>query len=68
MKATDFIKRLEQLMEVAGDVEVVLYIPKEDDYESAFLEIVNVTPCPSRTVSTYKSLDKDNTTQVISVW
>lgn len=55
-------------MEVSGDVDVVIYLSQYNEYESAFLEIVNVVPLQNRNVLTYKSLDKDNTTQVIGVW
>lgn len=68
MKISEFIKRLEDLKEVAGDVEVTVADPENGyyKYEQAAAEIANVTK--DSKLNKWHSYYNENNTQVIAIW
>lgn len=72
--ASECIRRIQELMEVAGDVEVV-GIGDNSDFESAVFEICNVKPVVMRLydklktpIKFYDCTDDENSEQVIRVY
>ena len=63
MKISEFITRLEELKGVAGNVEVAVGTIT-DNYIMAGAEIVNVVERDGG----WKSLQKNNTTQILVMW
>lgn len=70
MLASEFAKRLAELIEVAGDVEVVVssdaYCNGSKRFETAAIECQNVKPMSKR--GQYRTTRKTNTETVIKVW
>lgn len=70
MLASEFAKRLAELIEVAGDVDVVVangaYCNGSERFETAAIECQNVKPMSKR--GQYRTTRTTNTETVIKVW
>lgn len=64
--ASKFIERLQELIEIAGDVKIVIQLSgyKPERFEEAIPEIQNVVPSGGD----WQTLKNNNTESVIKVW
>ncbi len=75
MLASECITRIQELIEIAGDVEIV-GIGDNSDFESAAFDICNVKPvrvvvslaCIPSSIKEYDCTDNENSEQVIRVF